>query len=434
LRGLYVSTIYLAWDIAGSSATLVVLVVFVQTRLPHQPVRARAVPASENRSISRLGYRPELDGLRGVAILLVLLIHVTNWPRGGLLGVDMFFTLSGFLITTLLLEEWEAHGSISLGKFYVRRYFRLFPALAVLIAVYVLFVLVFGKGNIGLRLSGAGYGITYVSNWVMAFNGPYPEWEIGHLWSLAVEEQFYLVWPALLVLLLKRGFGLKGTKWVLATIIAAVVVWRSFLDLHGVDDSRLYFGTDTRFDQLLVGCMAGTLYVSGRTQQRIRFSKPLMIAATVAVGFLFWRFFVGNLQSSWSFTIGFTLFGVATAVTIYACVTESIPWLKRLLSAKALVFLGTISYSLYLWHVAASVFMKDFLEIDRWIAVVVQIALALVAACASYYLIELPFLRRRKAYERLRSTKVDTEEARSRLAPRKAAPHQPRFISRGSRQ
>lgn len=390
--------------------------------------------ASESSSISRLGYRPELDGLRGIAILLVLLIHVLNWPRGGLLGVDIFFTLSGFLITTLLLEEWQAHGSISLAKFYLRRYFRLFPALAALIAAYVLFVVAFGKGDIGLRLGGAVYGITYVSNWVMAFNRPYPEWEIGHLWSLAVEEQFYLIWPALLVLLLKRGIGLKGMRWVLVAMIAAVVVWRSFLAMQGVDDSRLYFATDTRFDQLLLGCLAGTVYVSGRTKRQSgRLSKPLTIAATAAAGFLVWRFFVGNLQSSWSFTLGFTLFGVATAVTIYGCVTGSMPWLQRLLGARALVFLGTISYSLYLWHVAASVFMRDVLELSHWGAVVLQLALALAAACGSYYLIELPFLRRRKAYERLRATKADTEGAGFRLpSGRNAAHRRPRLRDQGS--
>jgi peptidoglycan/LPS O-acetylase OafA/YrhL len=370
------------------------------------------VTTANHPAVSRLGYRPELDGLRGVAILLVLLVHVLNWPRGGLLGVDIFFTLSGFLITTLLLEEWEAHGSISLGKFYLRRWFRLFPALAAFVAAYVLFVVAFGNDNQGLRLTGAVYGITYVSNWVMAFNGPYPEWEIGHLWSLAVEEQFYLLWPVLLTFLLRRGFGLNRTRWVLVALIVTAVAWRTALDLGGADGSRFYFATDARFDQLLLGCLAGTLYVTGKTRQdKPRSSRPLMIIAMAAVGFLLWRFFTENLQSPWSFKIGFTLYGAATAVTIYACVTGSLPCLRRALSVRALVFLGTISYSLYLWHVAAILFMRDFLEVGHWSSVLVQVGLALVAACGSYYLIELPFLRRRRAYERLRATKADTEGA-----------------------
>lgn len=377
------------------------------------------MPASTFGTTSRLGYRPELDGLRGVAIILVLLIHALNWPKGGLLGVDIFFTLSGFLITTLLLEEWNALGSISLRHFYLRRYFRLFPALAVLVASYILFVLVFSQGNLGMRLRGAGFAITYSSNWVMAFNLPYPEWEIGHLWTLAVEEQFYLLWPVLLLIPLRRGLGLKGTKWLLLGMIGAVVAWRIFLDLHGVDDSRLYFATDTRFDQLLVGCLAGTLFVSrGKDQPG---SRWIMIGGLAGAAFLGWRVFNPNFQSFWSFKVGLTLFATATALMIYACVTRSLPLLTRALSAKWLVFVGTISYSLYLWHVSSSILFREFTQLDHWYIVISGLGLSFVAACASYFLIELPFLRRRRAHQRLSSTKAAAESglmSRLRRRPR----------------
>jgi peptidoglycan/LPS O-acetylase OafA/YrhL len=362
---------------------------------------------SGHAAASRLGYRPELDGLRGIAIILVLLIHVLGSPKGGLLGVDIFFTLSGFLITTLLLEEWRVQTSISLRHFYLRRSFRLFPALAVFIVSYVLFVLAFGNGNDGMRLQGAGFAITYSANWVMAFNRPFPEWEIGHLWSLAVEEQFYLLWPAFLLLLLKSGLGLRGLTWTVLGMILAVVAWRTFLDLHGVDDSRLYFATDTRFDQLLVGCLASILFVSrGKGQAG---SRALMFGGLVGALFLVWRIFEANFRSAWSFKIGLTLFATATALTIYACVTESFPLLKRALSAKWLVFVGIISYSLYLWHVASSLLLERLTHLNGWRSAVAEVAFAFIAACASYYLVELPFLRRRKAHERLGSTKVDLE-------------------------
>jgi len=370
------------------------------------------VADSGRAATSRLGYRPELDGLRGIAIILVLLIHVSGRPRGGLLGVDIFFTLSGFLITTLLLEEWRVQTSISLRHFYLRRYFRLFPALAVLIAAYVLFVLAFSNGNNGMRLRGAGYAITYSANWVMAFNRPFPEWEIGHLWSLAVEEQFYLLWPVLLLLLLKSGLGLRGIKWTVLGMILAVVAWRTFLDLHGVDDSRLYFATDTRFDQLLIGCLAAILFVS-REKGRGG-SRGLMLGGLAGAVFLVWRIFEANLRSAWSFKIGLTLFAAATVLVIYACVTESFPLLKRVLSARWLVFVGIISYSLYLWHVSSSLLLARLTRLNGWPSAVAEVAFAFLAACASYYLVELPFLRRRRAHERLRSTKVDIE---SRLTP-----------------
>jgi peptidoglycan/LPS O-acetylase OafA/YrhL len=363
---------------------------------------------------SRLGYRPELDGLRGIAIIIVVAIHTSGWPRGGLLGVDIFFTLSGFLITTLLLEEWLGQGSISLRDFYLRRYFRLFPALFVLLAAYAVFVVAFSDGGVGMRLRGAGFGLAYVANWVMAFNRPFPEWEIGHLWSLAVEEQFYVLWPALLVLLLRRlpngAADLRRAAWVILALIVVVIGWRTFLDLRGVDDSRLYFGTDTRFDQLLIGCLAGTLFVSRRPGAARR--VPVAIGGAIGAAFLGWRIFEPNLRSAWSFKIGFTLFALATALMIYACATDSFPLLKRALSARWLVFVGGISYSLYLWHVSADVFVSRFVRLDGVASTVVEIALALVVACASYYLIELPFLRRRRSHQRLRATKSDVEERR----------------------
>jgi peptidoglycan/LPS O-acetylase OafA/YrhL len=363
--------------------------------------------ASENGSASRLGYRPELDGLRGIAIILVLFAHAFDWPKGSFIGVDMFFALSGFLITTLLLEEWRVHGSISLRHFYLRRYYRLFPALAVLTAIYVLYVLLFVNGDVGMRVRGAGFGLTYTANWVQAFHWRFPDTEIGYLWTLGIEEQFYLLWPALLILLLNRGLGLKGTKWALLGMIVAVVVWRNFLISHGADSNRTYFGTDTRFDELLVGCLAGTLFVSRRKEQAG--SRWLMLATLGAGLFLGYRVFKRNPWTFWTVRTTLTLVAVATTVVIYTCVTGSFPLLKRTLSIKALVFVGAISYSLYLWHVPADVLLREVAGLTSWQLAASEFALTFAAACASYYLVERPFLKRRKAHQRLRDTKAAIE-------------------------
>jgi peptidoglycan/LPS O-acetylase OafA/YrhL len=363
--------------------------------------------SSGNASTSRLGYRPELDGLRGIAIVLVLLAHAFDWPKGSFIGVDMFFALSGFLITTLLLEEWRVHGSISLRHFYLRRYYRLFPALAVLIAVYVLYVLLFVHSDIGMRIRAAAFGLAYVANWVQAFHLRFPDSEIGYLWTLGIEEQFYLIWPALLILLLKRGLGLKGTKWVLLGLIVAVVVWRNFLISHGAEPNRIYFGTDTRFDELLVGCLAGVFFVSRPKGQAG--SRWLMWAALGAGLFLTYRIFKRNPWTFWTVRMTLTLVAVATTVVIYTCVTGSFPLLKRILSAKALVFVGAISYSLYLWHVPADLLLREVGGLRHWQLEVSGFALTLAAACASYYLVERPFLKRRKAHQRLGATKADLE-------------------------
>jgi peptidoglycan/LPS O-acetylase OafA/YrhL len=369
-------------------------------------------------SASRLGYRPELDGLRGVAILLVVLIHATGWPRGGLLGVDIFFTLSGFLITTLLLEEWQAYGSISLGRFYLRRYFRLFPALAVFIGGYVLFVALVAQGDQPLRLRSAAFGITYLANWVMAFDRPFAEGEIGHLWSLSVEEQFYLLWPVILVAFLKLRLSPGKSALLVAAMIVAVVSWRTFLDLSGSSDSRMYFATDTRFDQLLIGCLLAIGYV--RAPELLERAKRFLVPTAMgAIIFLVWRFLSRNLVSSWSFKVGLTVFAAATAIVICACVTNASPALKRVLSAKWLVSLGLISYSLYLWHPAVYTFVTRFTpaaEWSRFVSIPLEISLSIAAAVASYRLVELPFLRKRRHLQRLLATKARRQEGTQGVA------------------
>jgi peptidoglycan/LPS O-acetylase OafA/YrhL len=376
---------------------------------------------SGNGSVSKLGYRPELDGLRGVAILLVLSVHAINWPAGAFIGVDMFFALSGFLITTLLLEEWNRHGSISLRDFYLRRFYRLFPALAVLITAYLVYVVSFVNTDIGMRIRGAGFGITYTANWVQAFERPFPETEIGYLWTLGIEEQFYLIWPVLLMFLLRRRIGFTGMVWALLGIIVGLVVWRNLFIAGGGDPQRIYFGTDTRFDELLIGCLAGTLFVARPTK---RGSKWLVLGALVGGLFLVYRVFMREPWDFWSQRISLTLVAVATVLIIYSCVTDSFPLLKRVLSAKPLVAIGVISYSLYLWHVPVGVFMRDVAHLTGWQLVVSETVLAFAAACGSYYLVERTFLKRRQKHQRLRATKTDVEGgvAGPEQAPRSAEP------------
>jgi peptidoglycan/LPS O-acetylase OafA/YrhL len=359
-----------------------------------------------NGSSSRLGYRPELDGLRGIAIILVLLVHAFDWPKGSFIGVDIFFALSGFLITTLLLEEWNSRGSISLRDFYLRRYYRLFPALAAMLAVYVLFVVVVVHTGVGIRVMGAAFGLTYTANWAQAFDLRFPDTEIGHLWTLGIEEQFYLVWPALLLLLLRRNVGLRGTALALLVMIVAVVAWRNFLISDGASASRTYLGTDTRFDELFVGCLAGVLFV----WRGVRRPVPWLPGVAVAAGvFLAYRVIVPYPWTFWTVRTTLTLVAVATSIVVFTCVTDSLPVLNRVLSMRWLVFVGVISYSLYLWHVPVGVLMREVFGLQGPALRLTELGASFAVACGSYFIIELRFVKRRRAHQRLRETKTDVE-------------------------
>jgi peptidoglycan/LPS O-acetylase OafA/YrhL len=343
---------------------------------------------------NRLGYRPALDGVRGVAILLVIGWHAYGRPSGGFLGVDLFFVLSGFLITSLLLQEWQLRGSFSLPHFYYRRALRLLPALVLMVACYVLFSLAeyFGgtthnAHSLREALEGALFGVLYVSNFVQATGHLLPG-GIGHLWSLATEEQFYLLWPLALYGALRRGARSRGLALGLGGVIVLLFVHRLELVLRGVPQQRLYFGPDNTFDVILIGCLAGVWFSFGlpralahSTVRRVAGWLGLVVVSTmVAFSTLWQRPLYGGLLS---------VFAVATAVVLLSVVLECDSWIARILSYRPLVFVGRISYGLYLWH---AVILFSFGYLPR----PAKVVLAFLLATASYYGVERFFLRRKR--------------------------------------
>ncbi|TMF01949.1 MAG: acyltransferase [Chloroflexi bacterium] len=209
-----------------------------------------------------LGYRPALDGLRAVSILAVLSRH-SGWLSGGYLGVDVFFALSGFLITALLTEEYGLTGMIKLRLFYARRALRLLPALAVCVVICEIVLLATLPPEFGpLALQQGAAVMFYVANWAPIWG--LPMGVFSHAWSLAIEEQFYLVWPIILIVLLR---GIQHRLLLTAVVSAAAGVacmWRLALTQPGTPLIRLYAGLDTHADSLLLGCAAGLLMSSGR--------------------------------------------------------------------------------------------------------------------------------------------------------------------------
>jgi peptidoglycan/LPS O-acetylase OafA/YrhL len=356
-----------------------------------------AAPRASRPAGHRLGYRPALDGVRGIAILLVIAWHAYDRPSGGFLGVDLFFVLSGFLITSLLLQEWDLRGGISLPHFYFRRALRLLPALVVVVASYVLLSVasyVHGtpKASDGSELrnalEGAFFGVLYISNIVQATGHLVPG-GIGHLWSLATEEQFYLLWPLALYGALRCGARSRGLALGLAVVIALLFIHRLELVLGGAPQGRLYFGPDNTFDVILIGCLAGIWFSYGLPRALAHKSVLraggwlglLVVSSLVAFSTLWQRPLYGGLLS---------LYAVAAALVLLSVVLESDSWIARSLSFRPLVFVGQISYGLYLWH--AMIFFGPQPHLPRSL----EIALAFVFAIASYYGVERFFLRRKR--------------------------------------
>ena len=239
----------------------------VAVRDPPAPVRS-----------PRLVYIPALDGLRALAVMAVLLYHGgVNWIPGGFLGVDVFFVISGYLITSLLLRDWSEHGSIQLGRFYVRRARRLLPALFLMLGVVSLYSLVFLPDTVA-ELRGAVIAtLVYVENWhlishdVSYFVSAGRPSLLRHVWSLAVEEQFYLLWPLLFSLLLAR-WGRRSRsllRVILGGALVSAVLMAVQYQRYG-DPSRVYFGTDTRASTLLIGAALAIVWTPWRLHARHR--------------------------------------------------------------------------------------------------------------------------------------------------------------------
>jgi peptidoglycan/LPS O-acetylase OafA/YrhL len=341
------------------------------------PSSGEATSATDDAGVrmgrDRLGYVPALDGLRGLAILLVVSHHFTGWPWGGSIGVDLFFVLSGFLITTLLLEQQFQTGRIALASFYRRRARRLFPALAVVLLFYL--VADAARGENGLRMV-AEAGL-YVGNIVQAFVHPNPLLHHGldHLWSLAEEEQFYLVWPVALIGLTRSR---RPIVW-LAGLLAALVAYRLAIVAGGARGQRLYMGPDLHAEGLAAGALLALIRV-----RRPSFAVPEIVAQLSLAVFLLAALVAQPLSVPWGW--GLPVIELAAVGLVSAAVTET--GLAEILTARPLVWLGLISYSLYLWHPVVQWLFDGHYR-------AVTLPLSVLVAWASYRYIEQPFRRRR---------------------------------------
>ncbi len=346
---------------------------------------------------------PAFDGLRGVTVVIIMIGHMAVlWNVGRLLvipgayiSLDSFFVLSGFLITALLLKEEGLKGGISFGRFYARRALRLFPALAVLLIAYVIYVALAGYPVAtppGFELKMLASIVFYFWNWRIAFNAPESFfWPPGlkHLWSLSVEEQFYLVWPVVVGVVLTARRRLWINVAAIGTAIVAIGIHRHLLYDAGRSTYSLYHRTDTRADSLLIGALLAHLWVKGMVPRRF-----VAAMAWVATAFLIWCLIFTEpydpVLYQWSL---FTVIGVAWAIVVLA-ILEHVWVGSRLFEVGIFCTLGEVSYGLYLWHLPIYVAVAQ--ANTGWPVIVeIGVALALTAAatCASWFFIEQPFLR-----------------------------------------
>ncbi len=349
----------------------------------------------------RLAYLPALDGLRAIAVTLVVAYHLdVGWARGGFLGVDLFFVISGFLITTLLIQEHDSTGRIGLGSFWTRRFRRLVPPLVVMTAATVAATRLYGLPEqwTSIRWDAAA-AVGYLANWrfVLADQsyfetllGPSP---LRHTWSLAVEEQWYIVWPAVVLLLLVVTRRSTRARWAPIAVIAggaaaSAVLMAALYD--PADPTRVYFGTDTRAQQLLVG--AGLAWLLARFPEHATAPRTRVRVGAVMVAFVAFVLIAASTpdESAWLYHGGFLAVSLLCAVIVWAVADRDGP--LRWLGAPALVWVGIRSYGIYLWHWPVIVFVGPPMGIDlpRPALVTLQVALSLALAELSFRFIERP--------------------------------------------
>ena len=357
-------------------------------------------------------YYPGLDGLRGVAVLAVLLYH-SGLIRGGFLGVDIFFTLSGFLITRLLLHERAATGTIRFRHFFLRRALRLLPALFAFLVLWTCALLATIPstywGIVGQYVVAV---LLYVANWAGIYG--LPMGIFGHAWSLAIEEQFYFLWPVVVALLISKVRHPKLIVGFLAFVALMSLAWRLSLALDGASERRIYWATDAHADGLLLGAAAAFLAISPHPSRGAGLPHPVagLIAATGLGGLLL------TAAYNPSYVYGGTGLTAIATVTVILAIVRGSSFLARLLGMQWLVWVGRISYGLYLWHFP--IFSQfGVLKLPGEVAPHVQVFLAWGAtfgiAFASYVFIERPALAYRDRFRWAR-----TNVAPARHAPRHA--------------
>lgn len=355
----------------------------------------------------RRTYFPQLDGLRAISILAVLSFHTngkilgTVFGPNGWLGVNLFFVISGFLITNILMQEWAATGKISFKNFYVRRLLRIAPAFYFRMFVSGIFAFFQRVPTVPALIVSS----LYLADYDLALNlGNVIGSGLEFTWSLAVEEKFYFLWPLTLLLFNRR------LTTVIVALIAACMTWKMWLIHQNVSWLRISGAFDTRFDCILWGCLASMIwcrpdrFVSMHRCFGTRFSAPVLL------GFLWIILHTAGApaaattqtQSSMLWLVAEPLFNIASAGIVLAVMINSQSVMSRVFSTRPLVWIGKLSYSLYLWHSFVIAQILNHAELFKPLGLagleLIEIAGSFACASISYYCVERPFLKLKSSF------------------------------------
>ena len=351
-------------------------------------------------------YLPSIDSLRALAVLAVIIYHVdVNYLPGGFLGVDLFFVLSGYLISSLIIKEYRKTGSLNLYNFYIRRARRLLPAVYFMITVGLVVMVLFNEVLLRKSHLDAIFGYIYSSNWwyifhkLDYFDSFGAQSPFKHLWSLAIEEQFYMIFPLLFLLINRKKKSKDGTYKlnknflyvVLGLILVSLIAHILLFDINNI--SRIYFGTDTRAFSLLVGVVGAILYPMEKLHAKVTPQQNIMysVISLVSIATLITVMIYTSEYNTWLYRGGFLLVAILGLIVIISSGKQH-TLMSRLLSFKPVVFIGKISYSLYLWHFPVLVLTTPVSEIGNpnIIFVILRVILTFALATASYVFVETP--------------------------------------------
>ena len=351
-------------------------------------------------------YLPSIDSLRAIAVIAVIIYHIdANYLPGGFLGVDLFFVLSGYLISSLIIKEYKSTGTVNLYNFYVRRARRLLPAVYFMITVVLIIITLFNGVLLKKSYLDALFGYIYSSNWwyifhkLDYFDSFGSQSPFKHLWSLAIEEQFYMFFPLIFLIFNRKSKSNNSNSKlnknfiyvVLSLILVSLIAHILLFDINNIN--RIYFGTDTRAFSLLVGVVGAILYPMDRLSERTTKKDNMIysIVSLVSILVLIGIMINTSEYNTWLYRGGFLLVAIIGLIIIISS-GRQYTFMSKLLSFKPLVFIGKISYSLYLWHFPILVVTTPVSEIGNpnLFYVTLRIILIFLVATGSYMFVETP--------------------------------------------